>query len=182
MLSQHVARNWWALALRGLFAALFGIAAFIWPGLTLTALIVLFAAYALVDGLFALIGGAQTRSWFFILEGIVGIVAGVLAFIWPGVTALVLLAFIAGWAILTGIIEIVAAIQLRRAIANEWLLILGGILSIAFGIFLIVRPGEGALAVVWAIGVYALLFGMVLIALAFRLRGHGQRLGGGATA
>jgi uncharacterized membrane protein HdeD (DUF308 family) len=181
MLSQTVTQNWWALALRGLVAVLFGIAALIWPALTLATLIILFAAYALVDGLFALIGGVQARSWFFVIEGIVSIIVGVLAFIWPGITALLLLAFIAAWAIITGIIEIVGAIQLRRIIANEWLLILGGVLSILFGIFLLARPGAGALAVIWAIGAYALVFGITLIALAFRLRGHGQRLGGGGA-
>lgn len=177
MPAHAIARNWWALALRGLVAVLFGIGAFVWPALTLAALIILFGAYALVDGIFALIGGIRARSWFFIIEGIVSIIAGILAFLWPGVTALVLLAFIAGWAIVTGIIEIVAAIQLRRVITNEWLLIIGGALSILFGIFLLARPGEGALAVIWAIGGYAIIFGIILIALAFRLRALGDRSG-----
>ncbi len=178
MLPHDVARNWWTLALRGLFAVLFGIAAFVWPALTLAALVILFGAYALVDGLFALIGGIQTRSWFFIIEGI----AGILIFIWPGITALLLLTFIAGWAIITGIIEIIGAIRLRQVIANEWLLILGGVLSVLFGIILIAQPGAGALAVIWVIGAYALIFGITLIALAFRLRGHGERTTSPATA
>lgn len=182
MLPHDVARNWWTLALRGLFAVLFGIAAFVWPALTLAALVILFGAYALVDGLFALIGGIQTRSWFFIIEGIVGIIAGILIFIWPGITALLLLTFIAGWAIITGIIEIIGAIRLRQVIANEWLLILGGVLSVLFDIILIAQPGAGALAVIWVIGAYALIFGITLIALAFRLRGHGERTTSPATA
>ena len=182
MLLETAARNWWTLALRGLFAVLFGIAAFVWPTLTIASLIIIFGAYAIVDGIVALIGGIGGRNWFFVLEGVVSVVAGVLAFIWPEVTALVLLTFIAAWAIITGIIEIVTAIQLRRVIANEWLLILGGVLSIVFGLFLFARPGEGALAVIWAIGGYALIFGIILIALAFRLRGHAQRLDGRVTA
>jgi uncharacterized membrane protein HdeD (DUF308 family) len=171
-----LARNWWAIALRGLFAVLFGVAAFIWPGLTLTVLVILWGAYALVDGVFALVAAfraAQMKMtwWPLVLDGILGIAAGVVAFAWPGITALALLYLIAVWAILTGIVEIIAAVRLRHVISGEWLMGLAGLLSILVGVILIVAPGAGALAVVWTIGAYALIFGIVLIALGFRLRG-----------
>ena len=175
-----LARNWWAIALRGLFAVLFGIAAFIWPGLTLAVLVILWGAYALVDGIFNLVAAfraAQMKMtwWPLVLEGILGIAAGVVAFFWPGITALALLFLIAAWAILTGIVEIIAAVRLRHAISGEWLMGLAGVLSILLGIILIVAPGAGAIAVVWTIGAYALIFGIVLIALGFRLRGLQHR-------
>jgi len=175
-----LARNWWAIALRGLFAVLFGVAAFVWPGLTLAVLVILWGTYAFVDGIFTLVAAfraAQMRMtwWPLVLEGILGIVAGVVAFIWPGITALALLYLIAAWALLTGIVEIIAAVRLRNVISGEWMLGLAGVLSIIFGVILIAAPGAGALAVIWTIGAYAVIFGIVLIALAFRLRGlqHG---------
>jgi uncharacterized membrane protein HdeD (DUF308 family) len=175
-----LAHNWWAIALRGLFAVLFGIAAFVWPALTLAILVILWGAYALVDGLLnlaAAVRAAQMKMtwWPLVLEGILGIAAGVVAFLWPGITALALLYLIAAWAILTGIVEIIAAVRLRNVISGEWLMALAGLLSIIFGVILIAAPGAGALAVVWTIGAYALVFGIVLIALGFRLRGlqHG---------
>lgn len=176
-----LARNWWALALRGLFAVLFGLLAFVWPGVTLAALVILFGAYSLVDGIFALIAAvraaeAHERWWLFVLEGLAGIAAGLLTFVWPGITALVLLYLIAWWAVITGVLEIAAAIRLRKEISGEWALVLGGVASVIFGFLLLFRPGVGALAVVWLIGIYALLFGALLLMLAFRLRGHsGQK-------
>jgi uncharacterized membrane protein HdeD (DUF308 family) len=178
---DELARHWWVVALRGLVAVLFGILAFVWPGLTLAALVFLFGAYALVDGILgvvaALRGDAQHRLAM-LLEGVVGILAGLAAFAWPGLTALVLLYIIAFWAILTGVLEIVAAVRLRRVIQNEWSLLIGGALSVLFGVMLVVAPGAGALAVVWIIAAYAVVFGIALLALAWRLRGHAQRLGG----
>lgn len=175
---MHVlARNWWALALRGLFGVLFGLLTLAWPGLTLAALVLLFGAYALVDGVFAIIAAvraaeAHTRWLWLAIEGLAGVVAGLIAFVRPGLTALVLLYLIAWWAIFTGIFEIGAAIRLRKEIAGEWLLALSGVASVVFGILLLLFPGAGALAVVWLIGVYALVFGILLLVLAFRLRGH----------
>ena len=171
-----LARNWWAMALRGLFAVLFGVAAFVWPGLTLAVLVILWGAYALVDGIFTLIAAfraAQMRMtwWPLVVEGILGVAAGVVAFAWPGITALALLYLIAAWAILTGIVEIVAAVRLRDVISGEWMLALTGVLSIVLGVILVAAPGAGALALVWTIGAYAILVGIVLIALGFRLRG-----------
>ena len=171
-----LSRSWWILAIRGVAAILFGIGAFVWPGITLAALVLLFGAYALVDGIFAVIAGIsvrkeQERWWMMILEGLAGIVLGVLTFLWPGITALVLLYFIAAWSIVTGAFEVAAAIRLRKEIEGEWLLALAGIASMIFGILLVVLPGPGALALIWLIGAYALLFGVLLLALAFRLRG-----------
>jgi uncharacterized membrane protein HdeD (DUF308 family) len=168
-------RNWWAVALRGLVAVLFGLAAWIWPDVTLRVLVVLFGAYVLVDGIFALVMALRTserstRWTALLIEGILGIAAGVVTLIWPNITALVLLVIIAAWAIITGALEIAAAIRLRREIRDEWLLGLSGAASVLFGTILIVRPDVGAVAVTWLIGLYAILFGVLLLALAFRLR------------
>jgi uncharacterized membrane protein HdeD (DUF308 family) len=172
---MSLSQNWWMMILRGVLAIMFGVAAFVWPGLTWFSLVVLFGAYVLVDGVIALVAGLQNvgdspRWWVFLLEGIVGIAAGITAFLWPGLTAYVLLMVIASWAIITGILEIAAAIRLRREITNEWALALGGLLSIGLGVLLFMRPVLGGLALVWTIGAYALIFGVLLIALGFRLR------------
>jgi uncharacterized membrane protein HdeD (DUF308 family) len=168
-----LARHWWALALRGVAAVLFGLLTFFVPDITLLSLVLLFGAYAILDGIFDLIsaGRAPGPHWPLVLEGIVGIVVGILTFIWPGITAMVLLYLIAIWAIFTGVLEIVAGVRLRRFIANELLLILMGIMSIAFGVLVVIFPSAGALAIMFWIGAYALVFGILLIALAFRLRG-----------
>jgi uncharacterized membrane protein HdeD (DUF308 family) len=177
-----LARYWWVVALRGLLAVVFGLAAFLWPGITLVSLVLLFGAYALVDGIFAIISAFRTREWWpLLLEGVIGIVAGAMTFVWPGITAIALLYLIAAWAIITGILEIVAAIQLRKVITNEWLLVLGGVVSVILGVVMVVAPGAGALGLVWAIGAYALVFGVTLIALGFRLRGLRDRPEGGPT-
>lgn len=171
-----LARNWWALAVRGLFAVLFGIAAFIWPGMALKFLIALFGLYALVDGMFALIAGylaaeAHLRSSPLVVSGLAGIAVGVVTYVWPAATALVLLYYIGFWAVLTGVLGIAAAIRLRREIENEWLLGISGAASVLFGLYIIVVPGAGALALLWLIGIYALIIGILLLGLAFRLRG-----------
>ena len=168
-------RGWWSLVLRGIAAILFGILAFVWPAITLTALVFLWGAYALVDGVFAIAAGVKTygenrRWWVLLLEGVLSVIAGVVAFVIPGITALVLLMLIAAWAIVTGVFEMAAAIQLRKEIKGEWLLALAGIASILFGVVLFINPGPGAIALVWLIGAYAIVFGILLIALGFRLR------------
>jgi uncharacterized membrane protein HdeD (DUF308 family) len=174
-----LARNWWALALRGALAVLFGVMAWIWPDLTVRVLVLLFGAYALVDGVFALYAaftGAADRRWALLFEAVVGIGAGIVTFVWPDLTALTLLYIIASWAVITGLFEIVAAVQLRREIEGEVFLALGGLLSILFGVLLFVFPGEGAVALAWLIGAYAVVFGVALIALGLRLRGLADRL------
>ena len=175
-----LARNWWALALRGVAAVLFGIMAFAWPGMTLGVLVLLYGAYALVDGVLAIIAAVAGRTsgmpwWALLLEGVLGITVGILTFAWPGITALVLLYLIAAWAVATGVFEVVAAIRLRREIRGEWLLALSGVISVLFGIALVINPVGGALAVVWLIGAYAIAFGVLLIALGFRLRGAAKK-------
>ena len=172
-----LSRYWWLLAVRGVAAILFGIAAFLWPSITLTVLVLLFGAYSLVDGIFAVIAGIaarkeQERWWMMILEGLAGIVIGVITFLYPSITALVLLYFIAAWSIVTGAFEVAAAVRLRKEIEGEWLLGLAGFASIIFGILLIVLPGPGALAVIWLIGSYAIVFGVLMLVLAFRIRGR----------
>lgn len=178
-----LARNWWTLIIRGIVAILFGLLAVILPGLTLTALIFLFGAYAVVDGVFAIaaaaMGGGMANRWVLLLEGIVSIIAGVVAFVWPGLTALALLYVIAFWAILTGVLEIIAAVRLRHEIANEWVLGIAGVASILFGLIAIVFPRAGALSIIWIIGVYAILFGVLLIALGLRIRSWHQTSRGG---
>jgi uncharacterized membrane protein HdeD (DUF308 family) len=183
---EKITQNWWMYALRGLVAIIFGIVALTWPGQTLQALVLVFGAYALVDGLFAIFAGIAARGtfdrwWAVLLEGVAGVVIGLLTFFWPGITAFVLLYFIAAWAIITGIFEIVAAIQLRSVITGEWMMILGGVLSILFGVLLVVFPGAGALSVVWLIGIYATIFGISEIVLAFRLRGLRSEIGSAAA-
>jgi len=171
-----LSRNWWALALRGLAAILFGILAFAWPGITLFVLIIFFGAYMLVDGIFAIVAavraeGEEARWWLLLLEGILGVVVGLVTFFWPGLTALALLYLIAAWAIVTGIMEIVEAIRLRQEIVGEWALILGGALSLLFGVLLVVIPARaGLLSLTWLIGAYAVAFGVLLVILAFRVR------------
>ena len=168
-----LSQNWWTLVLRGLAAVLFGIWAFVWPDVTLTVLVLLFGAYALWDGVFALIGAFRTQGekrWMLILEGVVGIIMGLVTFLWPGAATLALLTIIAAWAIITGIFEIIAAIRLRAEIEGEWFMMLSGLLSVLFGIALAIWPVAGLVAVTWMIGSYAIIFGILLIILGFRLR------------
>lgn len=166
--------NWWLLALRGLVAMLFGVLAFMWPGATLITLVWLFGAFALVNGILSLVLAAKTKGYpkvgSLIFGGLLGILAGLLAFVMPGITALGLLILIAAWAIVTGIMELVAAVRLRKIINNEWLLVLAGIASVVFGILLLFQPAAGALVLIWWIGAWALLSGILLMILAFRMR------------
>ncbi len=170
-----LARNWWLVALRGAAAIVFGILAFVTPGLTLGVLVLLFGAYALVDGIANILAVFRRREeeqpwWALLVEGIVSVAAGIVAFLWPGLTALTLVYLIGAWAIITGALEIAAAIRLRQEIEGEAWLILSGVLSIAFGLLVMFAPGAGALAVVLYIGAYAVIFGGLLLAVAFRLR------------
>lgn len=170
-----LARNWWVVLLRGAVSILFGLLTIFAPGISLAALVLTFGAYALVDGVLAVVTAvrrrADTKLWvLLLLEGVVGVAAGVMTLVWPGITALALLYLIAAWSLVTGAFEITAAIRLRTALTGEWLLALSGILSIALGVLLAFFPGPGALALVLWIGIYANIFGALLIVLAFRLR------------
>jgi uncharacterized membrane protein HdeD (DUF308 family) len=180
-------RNWWHFAVRGVLAIVFGVFALIWPDSTMLALVLLFGAFALADGFFAVATGIAARGyferwWAILLEGITGIVIAVLTFFWPNITALVLLYVIAAWAVTTGIFEILAAIEFRHVLSGEWAMILAGLLSVVFGVLLFVFPGAGALSVVWLIGMYAIAAGIMEIIFAFRLRGLGHDLGITGTA
>jgi uncharacterized membrane protein HdeD (DUF308 family) len=161
---------------------LFGLVALAWPNLTVTTLILLFAAYSLVDGVSAAIGAVMHREenqywWLVLLLGIVGVLVGIAAFVWPRLTALLLLYMIAGRALVTGILDIITAIRLRKEIEGELLLVLGGLASVLFGLIAFFRPGAGALAVVSLIAIYAIVVGVILVFLAFRVRSWSKRLG-----
>jgi uncharacterized membrane protein HdeD (DUF308 family) len=170
-----LARNWWALVIRGIAAILFGVLAFVWPGLTVLALVILFAAFAAVDGVLALVAAwraaeGRRQWWPLALEGVAGIGVAVLTAVWPDATAFALLFLIAAWALATGVLEIWASIRLRKVIEGEWLLALVGVASIVFAVLIVIFPGEGAVGIVWAIGTYAVVFGVLLISLGLRLR------------
>ncbi len=174
-LPQLLARNWWLFLLRGVAALIFGVLSLVWPGISLATLILLFGAYALVDGAFALAaaivgrGNAEIR-WWLVLVGLIGIGIGIGTYLWPGLTALTLLYFIAGWVIATGVLQIVGAIELRNVIDDEWWLILDGALSVLFGIFLFIMPGAGALALIWLIALFAIAYGILMIGFAFKVK------------
>jgi uncharacterized membrane protein HdeD (DUF308 family) len=180
---ERMAQDWWMIALRGVAAIVFGVLALVWPGITLLSLVFLFAAYALIDGVLAIVSGirrggeGRSPDWWRVARGIVGVAVAVIAVVMPGLTALALLYLIAAWAIVGGVMEIVAAYQLREVITREWLLAVDGVLGILFGIVLILFPGAGALAVVWLIGAFAIVSGVALLVLAFRLRGRARMTG-----
>jgi uncharacterized membrane protein HdeD (DUF308 family) len=174
MLTQ-LTRNWWAVVLRGIIAILFGLIAIVWPRSTLEILVLFFGAYVLVDGIFAIVAAFSHRAgyqswWVLLLEGLMGIAAGIIVFTSPAFTTIVLIYIILFWAIVTGIIEIFAAIQLRKEIQGEWMLALSGIVSLVLGILLLLFPAWGEVTIAWLIGVYAILFGAMLLSLGLRLR------------
>ncbi len=174
--------NWWALALRGLLAIVFGVLTFIQPGITLTFLALIFGCYALLDGVFSLIAAfrgagkhsatAPGRWWLLLLEGVLGIVAGVFTFVATPVTVIALVYLIAAWAIVTGVLEIGAAIRLRAYLKGEWLLALMGSASVIVGVLLLTAPIAGAVVIAYWIGGYAIIFGVLMLLLAFRLKSH----------
>lgn len=173
-------RSWWSFVLRGLAAIAFGILTFVKPGITLKFLIVLFAVYALVEGVFGIAGAlkeirSEKRSLLLLLGGLVSVAAGIIALAAPGLTAVTLLWVIAFWAFVTGGIELVTAIRLRREVEGEWIMGLAGLLSILFGLLLVMAPSVGALVMVFQIGFYAIVFGCALVGLGYRLR-HWQTL------
>ncbi len=168
-------RNWWIVAVRGVLAIVFGALALIWPDTTKLVLVLLFGTFALVDGFSATAAGIALaphfkRWWALLLKGLTGVMIAVLTFSWPNITGLVLLYFIAAWAVITGIFEIVAAIEFRNMVSREWTMILGGILSVLLGVLLFAFPSAGAMSIVWLIGMYAIAFGIMELLIAFRLR------------
>ena len=177
-----LARNWWAPVVRGVAGIVFGVLTFFMPIASLAALVLLFGVYALVDGIFNVAAAVTGRTggrpwWALLLAGLLGIVAGLVTFFMPGLTALTLAYVIAGWAIAIGVLEIVAAVRLRRVITNEWWLGISGALAIVFGVFMMLAPGAGALAMVLWIGAYAFVYGITLLALGVRLRGRRHDIG-----
>jgi uncharacterized membrane protein HdeD (DUF308 family) len=170
-----ISRDWWVFALRGVAAILFGVLAFASPGITLATLVLLFGAYAFVDGVSLLIAlargdaGARRHAWSVGIMGVLGIVASIVTFVWPGITALTLLYLVATWAITMGVFQVVAAIALRREIEGEFWMGLGGVMSVVFGVLLVASPGTGLVALVWLVGAWAIVFGASSLALAYRL-------------
>lgn len=170
-----LARNWWTVALRGAIGILFGLALLIWPGISLRVLVVLFGLFTILGGTFTAIVmlrefSTYRRWWLFLIEGLFGIAAGVVALLWPDITGLILLYLIAAWAIVTGLLEIIVAFQLRQQLQGEWLLVLAGIVSVVFGVLLTVWPVAGALAILIFLGAYAIFYGVMLLIVAYRLR------------
>jgi uncharacterized membrane protein HdeD (DUF308 family) len=172
---EELARTWWVYLIRGVCAILFGLLAIIWPSITLFVLVAVFGAYAIVNGIFELFssGRGGSRGWT-IFSGVGSILIGLVVLFWPGITALVLLLLIASWAVVVGLLEVIAAIMLRRVVEGEWAFIVSGVLAVLFGILLFLWPATGALAIAWLIGAMALVYGISLIALAFRVRGVGS--------
>ena len=172
-----LARHWWVFLLRGLVAIAFGLVGLFYPAATLVTLILFYGAFALVDGVFAVVSAVRGKEgagprWWLALVGVIAIVAGLVTFFWPGITALALMTVIGVWALIYGVVEIVGAIRLRKEIDNEWLLLMHGVIAVLFGVMALVRPGAGALALIWLIGSFALASGIVLVLFAFRLKKH----------
>ena len=184
---QMLAGNWWIFAVRGVAAILFGVLAFLWPGPTVIVLALLFGAYALVDGVVLLVSlirgdpAARRNAWSVGIMGVLGVVAGIVSVLVPQITALALLYVVAAWAIFLGILQIIAAIRLRREIEGELWLGLGGLISVLFGLYLAVFPGPGLVSLAWLVGIWAVVFGIFNLMLAFRLRGKRQGQAARAT-
>lgn len=172
---QMLRENWWVLLLRGIAAIVFGVLAIALPGLTLFMLVITFGIYVIFDGVVEIWSGFTTREtndrwWVDILIGLAGIIAGILIMSLPGVTAVVAIYFIGAWMVVMGILQIISALRVRAEIDNEWWLVLSGLLSVIVGLYFIAFPGDGAVSLVWLIGIYAILFGVILVVLAFRAR------------
>ena len=191
LLSEFLSRAWWILLLRGVIAIAFGVAALAWPGVTLVTFVTIFATFVLVDGVFDVIHAIRFRKdlehWGLeLLAGLTGVAAGVLALMVPVATTtaagVIIALFIAAWAVVTGVLRIAQAIRLRKEIEGEWMLGLSGALSVLLGLWIMLHPAAGVLAMVTMIGVFALLIGFSLIVLAFRVRKLGKKTGTPVTA
>jgi uncharacterized membrane protein HdeD (DUF308 family) len=173
-----VPSHWWGLGLRGLAAVVFGVLALALPGMTLAVLVLLFGAYAVVDGILAIVSAFRSGNdqlWYLLLEGVVGILAGIAAFTWPGLTAVTLSFIVAGWVIVTGLLKLFLAVRLRKVIGREWGWLISGALSVVFGLVLLAQPGAGALVLVQLIGIFAIIFGFTLFGLAWQVREQEHR-------
>lgn len=172
-------RSWWGLALRGLLSILFGIALLVWTGAGMVALVALIGAFFFVDGILAIVSAFRVRAgherwWALLLEGLVGIAIGLITFFWPDVTAVAIVYFIAAWAVITGVLEVISAIRFREEMENEWLLALAGIASVVLGILLALNPVAGLAALVWMIGIYAIVFGVLMVIAGLRARRYAE--------
>lgn len=172
-----LASHWWMVLLRGLAAIAFGIVALIWPAMTLLTLVLVYGIFAIADGVLSIIGAIADReksssTWLLALVGVLGIIAGTLALVWPAFIAVGLVLYVGLWAIFRGVVDVVTAVRLRKDIPNEWMLALSGVLSIVFGFLIFMAPAVGLLAVIWVIAFCAILEGLLLCSLAFRLRGR----------
>lgn len=179
--AKAITNDWWLFVLEGFLAIAFGVATWVWPGLTVGTFVILYGAFAFATGIMSLAAAGSARRmgespWGFVFRGLLGIGASVLVVVWPDISALALLYVIAFWAIATGIFQIAASIELRKLIDNEWFLALSGIASVAFGVLAIVFPGDGAVAIAWTIGIYAVAFGSLLIGLGIRLHSLGRHM------
>jgi len=184
-MSALLARNWWAVALRGVFAVIFALIAFFWPGATILSFVLFFSAYMLVDGVFGIVSGIRAASnqerWgLLILEGVLNILVGAIAFLMPGLTVVFFVTLLAVWSLITGVLMIVAAFRLNPAFGRGWL-IFSGLVSVLFGVALLIAPLVGAVVLTWWLGAYALFFGIALIVLAFKLRSRKEDLTGSAS-
>ena len=172
IMRENLVKYWWVFLLRGILGVLFGIAAFVWPGLTLMILVIFFGTYCLVEGIASLIGALGSKRWgLHLFHGLISIGAGLVTLLWPAITGISLIMIIGIWAMIGGASEVIAAIQLRKEIENEWLLGLSGLISVLFGLFVFLAPGAGALALVWMIAFYAVFVGLLMIGLGIRLHG-----------
>jgi uncharacterized membrane protein HdeD (DUF308 family) len=174
-LSILLHRTWWVLLLRGLVAIAFGVLTFAQPGVSLVALMLTFGAFTFADGILGMYAAIRGRGlsghwWVLLLWGLVGVVVGVLTVVAPAVTALVMTIYIAAWALVTGVMQIIAALRLRKEIRGEWLLVLGGAMSVLFGGFVLAQPGAGMMAMLWVLALYAVLLGLVMVLLAFKVK------------
>lgn len=186
LMLNALAQHWRLLLLRGLVAISFGLLAIVWPGVTVLWMVLIYGVFALVDGVLAIVaaikGGREVPRAWLVVTGLAGVAAGVITLAWPGVTALVLLYLIAAWALVTGVMQIVAAIRVRKEIEGEWLLIAGGALSAIFGVVLFARPGQGAIALAFVIGLFAIVYGVLMVAFAWQLRGRATHGANARTA
>lgn len=170
---EYLARHWWIFTVRGALAIIFGILALVWPAITLVVLAIVFGAYALADGIFATIGAVRATAGHrtpLVLEALVGIAFGVLTLAWPRATVLALALLVGAWAVITGVAGIAAAVRLRQQLQGEWLYILSGAVSVLFGVLVLFWPASGALAIAWLIGLYAIVFGILMIGASIRIR------------